>query len=77
MALPDPPDVAADHEPIGVLAIGHPAPGGSTGSAWRGGAPWSRWSTGAAGEPDSHCRPCGRSSGDSSVRWGRWRGQRM
>jgi nitroreductase len=28
--------VPADHEPIGVLAIGHPAPGGSTGSAWRG-----------------------------------------
>jgi nitroreductase len=28
--------VPDDHEPIGVLAIGHPAPGGSTGSAWRG-----------------------------------------
>jgi nitroreductase len=28
-----------DHEPIGVLAIGHPAPGGSTGSAWRGRRP--------------------------------------
>jgi nitroreductase len=28
--------VPADHEPIGVLAIGQPAPGGSTGSAWRG-----------------------------------------
>jgi nitroreductase len=28
--------VHADYEPIGVLAIGHPAPGGSTGSAWRG-----------------------------------------
>ncbi len=25
-----------DHEPIGAIAIGHPAPGGSTGSAWRG-----------------------------------------
>jgi len=28
--------VPADHEPIEVLAIGHAAPGGSTGSAWRG-----------------------------------------
>jgi nitroreductase len=28
--------VPADHEPIGVLAIGRPAPGGSAGSAWRG-----------------------------------------
>jgi nitroreductase len=28
--------VPADHEPIGVLAIGRPAPGGSTGSARRG-----------------------------------------
>jgi nitroreductase len=28
--------VPADHELIGVLAIGQPAPGGSTGSAWRG-----------------------------------------
>jgi nitroreductase len=31
--------VPADHEPIGVLAIGRPAPGGSTGSAWRGRRP--------------------------------------
>jgi nitroreductase len=28
--------IPADHQPIGVLAIGQPAPGGSTGSAWRG-----------------------------------------
>jgi hypothetical protein len=28
-----------DHEPIGVLAIGRPAPGGSIGSAWRGRRP--------------------------------------
>jgi nitroreductase len=28
--------VPADHEPIGAVAIGHPTPGGSTGSAWRG-----------------------------------------
>jgi nitroreductase len=31
--------IPEDHEPIGVLAIGHPAPGGSTGSAWRGRRP--------------------------------------
>ena len=31
--------VPDDHEPIGVIAIGHPAPGGSTGSAWRGRRP--------------------------------------
>ena len=31
--------VPADHEPIGVLAIGQPTPGGSTGSAWRGRRP--------------------------------------
>jgi nitroreductase len=28
--------VPDDHEPIGAVAIGRPAPGGSTGSAWRG-----------------------------------------
>jgi nitroreductase len=28
--------IPAGHEPIGVLAIGRPAPGGSTGSVWRG-----------------------------------------
>jgi nitroreductase len=31
--------VPDDHEPIGVIAIGQPAPGGSTGSAWRGRRP--------------------------------------
>jgi nitroreductase len=31
--------VPDDHEPIGVIAIGPPAPGGSTGSAWRGRRP--------------------------------------
>jgi nitroreductase len=28
--------VPDDHEPIGAVAIGRPAPGGSPGSAWRG-----------------------------------------
>ncbi len=28
--------VPEDHDPIGVIAVGQPAPGGSTGSAWRG-----------------------------------------
>jgi len=28
--------VPDDHEPIGAIAIGRPAPGGSSGSAWRG-----------------------------------------
>jgi hypothetical protein len=28
-----------DHEPIGAIAIGQPAPGGPTGSAWRGRRP--------------------------------------
>jgi nitroreductase len=31
--------VPDDHKPIGVIAIGQPAPGGSTGSAWRGRRP--------------------------------------
>jgi nitroreductase len=41
--------VPEDHEPIGAIAIGQPAPGGSTGSAWRGRRPldqvvhWGRW----------------------------------
>jgi hypothetical protein len=44
--------VPHDHEPIGAIAIGQPAPGGSTGSAWRGRrTPWIGSSTEAAGEP--------------------------
>jgi hypothetical protein len=41
--------VPDDHEPIGAMAIGRPAPGGSTGSAWRERrpleqvVPWGRW----------------------------------
>jgi nitroreductase len=41
--------VPEDHEPIGAIAIGQPAPGGPTGSAWRGRRPldqvvhWGRW----------------------------------
>ncbi|MGH9118419.1 MAG: nitroreductase family protein [Acidimicrobiales bacterium] len=31
--------VPANYEPIGTIAIGHPRPGGSTGSAWRGRRP--------------------------------------
>ena len=46
--------VPDDHEPIGAIAIGQPAPGGSTGSAWRGRrTPWIGSSTEAAGEPGS------------------------
>jgi nitroreductase len=31
--------VPEDHDPVGAIAVGHPAPGGSTGSAWRGRRP--------------------------------------
>ena len=44
--------VPADHEPIGVLAIGHPVRAGRPGRPGGAGAPWTRWSTGPAGEPD-------------------------